>query len=368
VLLYKNTVVAPNDPQGIQGCARWNSSLPYGGVPLSWFLMTPSGTPVWNSHYSLYELDPGNPQVQQACLSMAVSMAKLGGYDGVYWDSISTSLFWASLSPSTCSSTACQSNANWQAGMTSFVANVSAGLHASRLLSFGNISGGNSGPQLGGGPAWWDAFQLWGLDGASEESFTSGTNHLPIPFGNWQLELANEAWNEAHGKYLLANADVGSSRALNVYGLATMLLAAGGYSSWDADSGNYYINEFWFPEYDTALKLGTPLGPYSAQANGLYVRRFQNGSVIVNPTTKTISDSVYGNVAAQSGMILGPGAPPGRHGPAGTAGAGGAPASAASHTSRRSTHRRRHKAVHRRRHRRHHRHRHFSKHPSRVPA
>ncbi|HEY6397264.1 MAG TPA: putative glycoside hydrolase, partial [Solirubrobacteraceae bacterium] len=252
VLLYKNYTVTPGDPLGIGGCAPWDSTLPSGGVPSSWFLTTASGTPVWNSQYGYYVLDPGNPQVQQACTSSAVAMAKLGGYDGVFWDSQHTSLFWASLSPWNCSSVTCQSDANWHASMTSWVTNVSAGLHANGLLSFGNIAGGNV-ALFGGGPTWWDAFMQAGFDGAAEESFTSGTNHLPVSLGAWKLELANALWNEANGKYLIANADVGSNQALNVYGLATMLLAAGGYSSWDANSGNYYSNEYWFPEYDTAL-------------------------------------------------------------------------------------------------------------------
>ncbi len=371
ILLYKNWSVAPGDTLGVNGCAPWNSSQPFGGVPMSWFLLTPSGTPVWNSHYAYYMLDPSNPQVQQACASDAATMAKLGGYDGVFWDTQYTSLFWASLSPRNCSSAMCQSDANWHSGMTSWVTNVSATLHASGLLSFGNIAGGNSSAFLGGGPGWWDAFLQAGFDGAEEESFTSGTNHVPIPLANWKLEVANEAWNEANGKYLLANADVGSNQALNVYGLATLLLAAGGRSSWDTDSGNYLTNEYWFPQYDTALALGGPLGPYSVQANGLYIRTFQNGSVAVNPTTTTISDPVYGNVAGQTGLIVGPGSPApggGGHPSSGGSTTGGGPGASAARTAGPGRHRSRTRMAHRRGRHKHHRHRHRSAHPARVPA
>lgn len=351
LLLYKNYTAAPSDPAGVGGCAPWNSSQPYGGIPMSWFLLNSSGTPIYNSGYAVYELDPGNPQVQQACLSSSISLAKAGGFDGVFFDSIQTSLFWANLKPSTCSSATCQSDTAWHAAMMSWVTNESAGLHAQGLMSFANIAGGCS-PLFNGGPAWWDAFQQAGLDGASEESFTSGTNHLPMVTSQWKQLLANEVWNEANGKYLLANADVGGNEALNTYGLATVLLGAQGRSSWNTDSGNYTAPEYWFPEYNTALALGAPLGSYTVQSNGLYVRSFQNGAVAVNPTTSTVNDPAYGTLGPQSALILGPGGPSVKHHSVSAGSAGGTAG------RRHAAGRRRHsRAHHHRRHKhRHHRH------------
>jgi hypothetical protein len=302
ILVYKITGASSADTQGINGCAAWNPSLPYGGIPLSWFLRGANGVPLYDSTYGYYELDPGNPQVQQACLADAVSIARQGGYNGIFWDMVSTSLFWAGISSANCSSTSCQSDANWHAAIGSFVTNVSAGLHANGLLSIGNISGGAVN-LVNGGPTYWQQFQQDGLDGAQEESFTSGTDHLPVSPTVWKQELANEAWNEANGKYFLGNADVTTNQALNTYGLATLLLAAQGRSSWSTADGNYGAGEYWFPAYDTALRLGQPLGPYTVQPNGLYVRRFQNGAVIVNPATSAITDRVYGTLGAQSGLI-----------------------------------------------------------------
>ena len=98
ILLYKIAGASAADTQGIIGCAPWNPSLPYGGVPMSWFLKDAKGVPLYDSTYGMYKLDPGNPQVQQACLSSAVAMAKQGGYNGIFWDVASTSLFWAGIS------------------------------------------------------------------------------------------------------------------------------------------------------------------------------------------------------------------------------------------------------------------------------
>jgi hypothetical protein len=242
--------------------------------------------------------------VQSACLSSAVSLAKSGGYNGVFWDSINPSLHWAAVDPSNCSSPPCASDANWQAGIQSWVTKESAGLHQQGLLSFGNIGGGAVNYYGGGGSTYWQRYQQTGLDGAEEESFALGNDGKPVPTWQWQQGLANEVWSEANGKYMLGNGDVYTNRALNVYGLATLLLAAQRRSSWDTASGNYTSGEYWFPEYNTALALGAPLGSYTIQGNGLYVRHFKNGTVLVNPTTSSINDPLYGQIPAQRGEIL----------------------------------------------------------------
>lgn len=305
IMLYKTIYTSPGDTTGINDCVSWNTSKPYGGVPLSWFLLGSNGLPLYTSAYGgSYWLDPGNSQVQQACLSKAVTMAKTGGFDGVFFDMMSTSLYWANLSASNCSSTSCKSDANWQHAIESYITAVSAGLHAQGLLAVGNISGGEVNGQAGGGSAYWQAYQLAGLDGAMEESFAIGTNRLPMWLGYWKQELANEVWNEANGKILIANGDAFSNQALNTYGLATMLLGENGHSVWNSSSGNYNNGEYIFPSYSTAQNLGAPLGAYTVQANGLYVRHFQNGSVVVNPTTGTINDPFYGSVAHNTGLIF----------------------------------------------------------------
>lgn len=304
ILLYKNYTVSPSDPQGIGGCTGWNSSQPNGGVPQSWFLKHANGAPIYSSKYDAYELDPGNPQVQNACVSSAVSLAKSAGYNGILWDSINPSLFWAGLSSTDCGSTSCMSDSNWHAAMRSWVANTSAGVHASNLLSIGNIAGGAINWCCGSGSSIWQTYQQIGYDGAEEESFAIGTNSLPVFPAQWKQALLNEVWSEANSKYMLGNGDAFANQALNVYGFATLLLGAREHSSWDVASGNYSTGEYWFPEYNTALSLGAPLSSYTVQANGLYVRRFTNGTVLVNPTTSSISDPFYGLIAAQSGKIL----------------------------------------------------------------
>jgi hypothetical protein len=301
-LLYKAAMARPSDPTAIGACVTWNPSLPYGGVPLSWFLHDSSGAPIYNAHYNFYWLDYGNPAVQQACLNSAVAEAKQSGFNGIFFDNIAGSLYWAQIPACTGGSFTCQSDANWQASIESFLRYEAAGLHAHGLFAFGNISGGAI-TWGGAGPAIWAAYQQTGIDGAMEESFTSGTNKLPVPISQWRLELWNEQWSEANGKYLLANADVFSNEALNVYGLATLMLAGNGHSSWDTAAGNYYNGEYTFPEYATARQLGAPAGPYRVLGNGVYERPYSNGIVLVNPTKNTTSRfSLGGHIYSGSGL------------------------------------------------------------------
>jgi hypothetical protein len=71
------------------------------------------------------------------------------------------------------------------------------------------------------------------------------------------------------------------------YGLASLLLAAGGESSFDISGDPPHTTEQWFPEFDTARSLGAPAGAVVTLPNGVRRRDFVNGTVLVNPTTST---------------------------------------------------------------------------------
>jgi len=66
-------------------------------------------------------------------------------------------------------------------------------------------------------------------------------------------------------------------------GLGTTLLLDNGYFGFDKGSGFHgYLEQWWFPEYDA--DLGLPKGEYQQSDDGTYMRRFDNGTVVVNPT------------------------------------------------------------------------------------
>ncbi len=106
----------------------------------------------------------------------------------------------------------------------------------------------------------------------------------------------------ANGKYEIVHSYNGGEAA-NMYGLATMLLAANGRASYATSNTNYTSEENWFPEYDTAEQLGAPAGPYTVLSNGVYERSFANGIVLVNPTGNSIpAFSLGGGTYTGSGL------------------------------------------------------------------
>lgn len=95
-----------------------------------------------------------------------------------------------------------------------------------------------------------------------------------------------------------------------LYGLATCLLGNGYFSFTDQAVG--YSSVPWFPEYD--LPLGEPDEdpPTSARDDGAWERRYENGTVLVNPSkTDTLSVNIGGSyqssvvtLAPRSGAIV----------------------------------------------------------------
>ena len=186
-----------------------------------------------------------------------------------------------------------------QASLTSLLTVAAARLHARGLLLVGNVGGA-----FGSFQSLW---RRWGaiMDGAMEESWGYGTDHRPIPQAAVVAELQNAAWSEAHLKYVITNGDLpANSETASTYGLGLALLVARGLTSWNVSEGNYSSYAPWYREYTVAQKLGHPsTRSYKTRADGLYVRRFANGTVAVNATIRTINDRIYGPLAAHSAVI-----------------------------------------------------------------
>ncbi len=49
----------------------------------------------------------------------------------------------------------------------------------------------------------------------------------------------------------------------------------------------------WRPEW--SVRLGKPAGSYQKGANGVYLRNFEKGRVLVNPTSKSVTWKVKGS-------------------------------------------------------------------------
>jgi hypothetical protein len=184
-------------------------------------------------------------------------------------------------------------DAAWQDAVYSFFARVAPQLHAAGLGVVANIGGSTVTPGL---------WQRWNrpLDGAMEESWTDGGVGLAQQIPDWRTKLNNVAWSEANGKYAILNS-YNSTESGNTYGLASMLLVANGWSTYDTANSKYQ-SETWYPEYDTANQLGAPVGPFTVLPNGVYRRDFTNGVVLVNPSGSPATPVTLGGTFSGSGL------------------------------------------------------------------
>ncbi|HEX5196821.1 MAG TPA: putative glycoside hydrolase [Gaiellales bacterium] len=276
----------PTDPTGI---ADWVGYTDACAHP-DWFLQDADGRRlIFQSYPSSRVMDVGNQAYQDAGIAHVVAMARAAGFDGVFLDDANASLRWVVAGGSS-ASVSYPTDAAWQAAVYSFFTRVAPQLHAAGLQVVANIGGSTVTPGL---------WQKWNtpLDGAMEESWTDGGEGLGQQVPDWSAKLANVAWSEANGKYAILNS-YNTTEAGNTYGLASMLLVAGGWSSYDTANSRYQ-SETWYPEYDTAAQLGEPLGGYTVLPDGVYRRDFANGVVLVNPSTSPVD-------AVEPGVSLGP--------------------------------------------------------------
>jgi len=288
IFMYQSALQSQTaDPTGITTCTPYgtdNTSHP------TWFLTDPLLRRIYDKGYPTnYLMDVGNPAYQQACISHADQQAQALGFNGVFFDDVTANALWAF--PPGESSPKYPNMAAWQSAMSSWVSYAAS--HSS-LPIIANLGGTTVTPGL---------WQKWASQfyGAMEESWTDGGAGLAQQVPDWPAKLANVAWSEAHGKVVLLHS-YNKTETGNTYGLASMLLVAGGHTSY-ATAATYQGAETWYPEYSTAQLLGSPLGSYSRRSNGVYERQFQNGVVLVNPTLSSVrSFSIGGGAYSGSGL------------------------------------------------------------------
>lgn len=281
----------PNDPTGTSNWVGYTDAN--AGHP-DWFLTDADGNRLRFQHFpQALVMDVGNPEYQQAGLENVIAQLKAGGFDGVLLDDANASLRWV-IAGGSAMCAKYPTDELWQAAVYSFLSNVGPALRKAGLLVLANIGGSTVTP----GRTW----QTWNgpLDGAMEESFTNGgVGRDSIANGEWRPKLRHTVWSEAHQRISLDHVRT-RTRGGARYGLATMLLAANGKSSFYASA--HYAREVWWPEYTTAKSLGRPLGAYRVLRNGVYRRNFSHGVVLVNPHARPASRVKLGRLYSGSGL------------------------------------------------------------------
>jgi hypothetical protein len=272
VLLYQDALLSSlSDPHSFTTCSNVQADL--AGNP-GWFLRDQAGRTIKSGPYAGYDvMNVGSPAYRAACVGHAITQAKHSGFDGIFMDGMTAWVGWTL--PPGIRAPLYPNMASWQGAVTQFIAYLTAQAHAHGLLAVANLGGTRATPGL---------WQRWTglLDGSEEESWTDAGLGLANQILDWPAKLADIAWSEAHHKYALVHS-YNTTATGNEYGLASMLLVARGYSSYSTGNRNYAAPELWRGSYVTAGRLGAPTGSYRHLRNGLYLRRFVHGIVLVDP-------------------------------------------------------------------------------------
>ena len=275
VLMYVDMM--SSDPRDPTGESDWAGFTDATANHPDWFLRGKDGTPlIFKDYPTSRVMDVGNTAYQDDGAARVSSAAIADGFDGVFLDDANASLRWV-ISGGEAACVMYPTTASWQAAVESFLTNVAPQLHQAGLLVVANIGGSTLTRGL------WKAWN-GPIDGAMEESFTNGgAGRDSLANGQWPAKLGHSLWSEGNGKIALDHA-VTKTRGGARYGLATMLLVAGGENLYSASTG--YVHEVRWPEYTTTNALGRPLGRYRVLRNGVYRRDFTHGVVLVNPHAK----------------------------------------------------------------------------------
>jgi hypothetical protein len=129
-----------------------------------------------------------------------------------------------------------------------------------------------------------------GPDGALIEHFLVTVWNTPGQwYTSWEWTVAQLANLSRRGKSILAESGLASTdlaveQSVNLYTYASFLLgAANSNSAYEFARWDRGVPPYNWPGFATTL-LGVPTAEYRGLPNGLYVREFANGRVIVNPS------------------------------------------------------------------------------------
>jgi hypothetical protein len=254
-------------------------------------------------------MDVGNVSYQNLWARNVIAQLKRDGWDGVFMDDIFADRSTYNLNPPKYNT-----DQLWQAAVRSFVQNVAGQIKAAGFVVIANMNNNAS---------WTDWNSL--VDGAMQEGWmrpTVSVAQLPITGENWLTQINLAAASEGAGKYYEAmipsDADQNDDHSLDhdqqatLYGLASAMLVNNGHvsvgiSGYATNGNQKYYEAIWWDQFESARKLGTPLGAYTPLGSYVFRRDFQHGSVFVNADTASHDVSINGvnqRLASASAVIV----------------------------------------------------------------
>lgn len=163
-----------------------------------------------------------------------------------------------------------------------------------------------------------DPSDLSNLDGGMVEGFAEWGGGGYFDAADWALQMNRILPLASAGKVLIAQTYPDpSDLAERLFVLGSYLLVKGSRTYLNLDTG---LEPEWFPEYGVPLgaavdPLPATIGSFFSAASQVYVRRFRNGRVLVNPGTATrtvdLGATLYRAVPAGGGLVPSDGSAPG---------------------------------------------------------
>jgi Hypothetical glycosyl hydrolase family 15 len=240
-----------------------------------WFLLESDDARISEARYPwLWMADVGNPGYQQRWTENVLRVLRSGPWDGVFMDDTNTTVEYH-VSPVS-RVVKYPTDAAYQAAVGSMLAYAGPRITAAGKLAIPNIGSWAQNPQVGDQ---WLSYVSGGMD----QQFVKWS---PIPghgyaaYPRWRVQLREEQTAQRMGKLFLAVTQARSSdpRAAR-YGWATVLLGDGGHAAFLAGAG--HGSDVWLPQFEA--ELGRPISPARPARDGLWMRSFRNGLVVVNP-------------------------------------------------------------------------------------
>lgn len=245
-----------------------------------WFLRDAAGDPVVEGG-RYYRMDPGSAGWRAFWVERV--LAANDDWDGVFADNLDVSL--CAYDGDDLRFPQYPTDASYTDALLGFVqyAHERITIAAGKPLE-ANLVGSCAGRDLG---EKYDAY----LDGAMVEAFGVDWDGY-LDAAEWQQQLASVDRFVAGGdrRMILVSQGEAEDAARRQFAFASYLLVSGPTVSWRYASADSY--EVPFPLDGLAVELGSPVGERVVQDDGSVRRDFTNGSVVVNPVTRTASIEV----------------------------------------------------------------------------
>lgn len=283
-----------------------------GAYPDAWYARAADGSKVRSKRFGNYLMDPTSQGWIQNRIQTCTQYASSAGYDGCYLDMLGNATMgtdYVTAAPINPATGKPWTSPQW-IGATSKLGTTVATAEAPRLVVGNGIANGTQYFDPSSGPT---SNLLTGLAGANAQGFIRSESDALTKFRTvtaWKNDVDMLANAGPRGRFVMAMTKVGKPATaaqleqVHRYALASFLLGTDG-TQYFYFSPNGNDDGVAAPDTpDDHVNPGTPTGPYTALANGAYMRRFTAGVAAVNPGTTTVTVNLGGTYVDLDGHAV----------------------------------------------------------------